>query len=59
MNTKRRGRKPIPATERVKVCSVYLNDTDKKAIIKYYGSITNSIKTEVLPKIKNNEQKPS
>lgn len=52
MTQKKRGRKPMKPSEKIKVCSVYLRDSDKKAIITRYGTLTNSIKQEVLPKLK-------
>lgn len=53
MTTKKRGRKPIPTSEKVKLCSVYLRDEDKKAIIKQYGSITKAIKSQILKPSEN------
>lgn len=49
---KKRGRKPL-GDEKVILVSVYLKKTDKKLIVEKYGSVTNAVREEVLPKLSN------
>jgi hypothetical protein len=51
MESKKRGRKPKPNSEKVKMCSAYLLGKEHKAIIKKYGSLTKAIRLEIIPKI--------
>lgn len=44
MKPKKRGRKPKPSSEKVKIRSVYLNDKDYKQITNTYGSLTNALR---------------
>lgn len=49
--TKKRGRKKIGEEEKVILVSVYLKRADKKLIVEKYGSVTNAVKEEILPKL--------
>ncbi len=49
--TKKRGRKKLGEDEKVILVSVYLKKADKKLIVEKYGSVTNAVKEEVLPKL--------
>lgn len=51
METKKRGRKPLKEGDKVMLVSVYLKKEDKEAIVAKYGSVTNAIKEEVLPRL--------
>lgn len=46
------GRKPIPEKLKVKMVSAYLNDSEKKAIIKKYESLTKAVRLLILPTLK-------
>jgi hypothetical protein len=48
---KKRGRKKLNEEEKVVLVSVYLKKADKKLIVETYGSVTNAVKQEVLPKL--------
>lgn len=48
---KKRGRKKLNEEEKVVLVSVYLKKADKKFIVEKYGSVTNAVKEEVLPKL--------
>jgi hypothetical protein len=48
------GRKTIPNADKVKLCSAYLKDNEKKAINKAYGSLTIAVRTLILPTLKFN-----
>jgi hypothetical protein len=48
---KKRGRKKIGEEEKVILVSVYLKRADKKLIVEKYGSVTNAVKEEILPKL--------
>ena len=48
------GRKPIANADKVKLCSAYLKDNEKKAINKAYGSLTIAVRTLILPTLKFN-----
>jgi hypothetical protein len=58
MEKQKPGRKKIPDDQKVKMVSAYINDKDKKAILKKYGSLTAAIKEVILSKLKKvtNEQ---
>ena len=45
------GRKKIPESDRAKLVSAYLRDTDKAAIVKKYGSLTKAVKLLVIPSL--------
>ena len=47
----RRGRKPMKDSEKLKVCSIYLRDAEKEAIVKKYDSLSNAVRSEILPKV--------
>jgi len=49
--TKKRGRKPLDKEEKAILVSVYLKKGDKEKIVEIYGSVTNAIKQEILPKL--------
>tara|TARA_R110000868_G_C10794069_1_gene756562 strand:+ start:835 stop:1014 length:180 start_codon:yes stop_codon:yes gene_type:complete len=51
MEKQKPGRKKIPDDQKVKMVSAYINDKEKKAILKKYGSLTAAIKEVVLPKL--------
>ena len=51
MEAKKKGRKPLKEGEKVMLVSVYLKKEDKEAIVAKYGSVTNSVKQEVLPRL--------
>lgn len=51
MEAKKRGRKPLKEGDKVTLVSVYLKKEDKEAIVAKYGSVTNAIKEEVLPRL--------
>lgn len=51
MEAKKRGRKPLKEGDKVMLVSVYLKKEDKEAIVAKYGSVTNAIKEEVLPRL--------
>lgn len=40
----KRGRKPKPSNEKVKIWSVYLTTNDYKQITNTYGSLTNALR---------------
>lgn len=44
------GRPAKKSADKVKVVSAYLTTTEKNKVVKKYGSLTKSIRTEVLPK---------
>lgn len=48
---RKRGRKKIGEEEKVILVSVYLKRADKKLIVEKYGSVTNAVKEEILPKL--------
>lgn len=50
MPPKKRGRKPL-GKEKLLLTSVYLREYEKQAIIEQYGSVTEAIRQEVLPKL--------
>ena len=45
------GRKKIPADQRAKLVSAYLKDSDKKAIVQKYGSLTKAVKALIIPSL--------
>lgn len=45
------GRPKLKDSDKVKVCSAYLKKKENRAIVKHYGSLTNAIRLEVLPKV--------
>jgi hypothetical protein len=51
MEAKKKGRKPLKEGEKVMLVSVYLKKEDKEAIVAKYGSVTNSVREEVLPRL--------
>ena len=55
METKKKGRKPLKEGDKVMLVSVYLKKEDKEAIVAKYGSVTNSVKQEVLPRLPKKE----
>ena len=50
MNKKKNGAGRPKIADKVKVVSAYLKDSEKKKVIKKYGSVTDAIRVEVLPK---------
>lgn len=51
MEKQKPGRKKIPEDQKVKMVSAYINDKQKKAILKKFGSLTEAIRLIVLPKL--------
>ncbi len=51
MEKQKPGRKKIPDDQKVKMVSAYINDKQKKAILKKYGSLTAAIKEVIIPKL--------
>ena len=49
-NPKKRGRKPL-GDEKVILVSVYLKKEEKQKIVEKYGSVTNAVREEILPKL--------
>lgn len=49
-NPKKRGRKPL-GDEKLILVSVYLKKEEKQKIVEKYGSVTNAVREEVLPKL--------
>jgi len=54
MTRQKPGRKSIPDADKVKMCSAYLKENEKKAIVKVHGSLTNAVRTLILPTLKIN-----
>jgi hypothetical protein len=54
MTRQKPGRKSIPDADKVKMCSAYLKENEKKAIVKVHGSLTNAVRTIILPTLKIN-----
>jgi len=54
MKKQKPGRKSIPDADKVKLVSAYLKDTEKKDIIKCYGSLTVAVRLLILPTLKIN-----
>ena len=48
------GRKPMPEKDKVKMVGVYIKPTEKKAIISEHGSLTNAVRTLIIPTLKIN-----
>lgn len=48
-NNQRPGRKKMPEENKVKMVSAYIQDKHKKAIVKKYGSLTEAVKTVIIP----------
>ena len=51
MEAKKRGLKPLKEGDKVMLVSVYLKIEDTEDIVAKYGSVTNAIKEEVLPRL--------
>jgi len=49
-NPKKRGRKPL-GDEKLILISVYLKKEEKQKIVEKYGSVTNAVRKEILPKL--------
>ena len=47
----KRGRTKVPDNQRKKLMSAYLTDEEKNLILTKYGSLTNAVRTEILPKL--------
>jgi hypothetical protein len=45
------GRKKMPESEKSKMVSAYLKDSEKKAIVKKYGSLTKAVRELIIPQI--------
>jgi len=54
MTRQKPGRKSIPDADKVKMCSAYLKDNEKKAILKVHGSLTKAVRALILPTLKIN-----
>jgi hypothetical protein len=48
------GRKPMETKDKVKMVGAYLRPNEKEAINKTYGSLTNAVRTLILPTLKIN-----
>lgn len=46
-----RGRKPVDEKKKIVQFSTYLTKTEGSTIVKKYGSLTQAIREEVLPKV--------
>jgi len=49
-NPKKRGRKPL-GDKKLILVSVYLKKEEKQKIVEKYGSVTNAVREEILPKL--------
>jgi hypothetical protein len=47
------GRKKIPDDQRAKLVSAYLKDSDKRAIVKKFGSLTKAVKALIIPNLES------
>jgi hypothetical protein len=47
----KRGRTKVPDNQRKKLMSAYLTDEEKNLILFKFGSLTNAVRTEILPKL--------
>ena len=47
----KRGRTKVPDNQRKKLMSAYLTDEEKNLILTKFGSLTNAVRTEILPKL--------
>lgn len=50
MAVKTVGRNPLPKGKKKKLMGAYLDDNQRKSIIKRYGNLTKAVVKEVLPK---------
>ncbi len=50
MNKKKSAAGRPKIADKVKVVSAYLKDSERKRVVKKYGSVTDAIRMEVLPK---------
>jgi hypothetical protein len=47
----KRGRTKVPENQRKRLVSAYLTDDEKNLILAKYGSLTNAVREEILPKL--------
>ena len=47
----KRGRKKLPENQRKRLMSAYLTDEQKNLILAKYGSLSDAVRTEILPKL--------
>ena len=47
----KRGRTKVPENQRKRLVSAYLTDEEKNVILTKYGSLTNAVRGELLPKL--------
>jgi hypothetical protein len=47
----KRGRTKVPENQRKRLVSAYLTDDEKNVILAKYGSLTNAVRGELLPKL--------
>lgn len=47
----KRGRTKLPENQKKRLVSAYLTDQEKNLILIKYGSLTNAVKGEILPKL--------
>ena len=47
----KRGRTKVPENQRKRLVSAYLTDDEKNLILAKYGSLTNAVRDELLPKL--------
>ena len=45
------GRKKLPEEQKTKMVSAYLKETEKKAIVKKYGSLTKAVRELIIPNL--------
>ena len=46
-----RGRPKLPASKKLKLVGAYLTDKEKRLIIKAHGSLSNAVRSKVLPEL--------
>jgi hypothetical protein len=47
----KRGRTKLPDNQRKRLMSAYLTDEQKNLILAKYGSLSDAVRTEILPKL--------
>ena len=47
----KRGRTKVPENQRKRLVSAYLTDDEKNVILAKFGSLTNAVRGELLPKL--------
>ena len=49
--TGQKGRPPLPASKKLKLVGAYLTDKEKRLIVKAHGSLSNAVRSKVLPEL--------